>query len=495
MAEALRRWLIGLIRDSTNVVFNIAATEAIIRYADLFREILTLEYFIHWLTPEAIEKYKRYWPPLRYVDLYVYGLSKDLGLKYEDKRVKEALRRAVVFVELIKYLNYRGAVDAARIAYVSREAAIAWSRLWASYVWSVGIGWLSWMTISPILDVVLVRPLRRILQYYKRTREISESDFEDAVVYGFKGLKEYIEYLRYRGIPEDQIDAIKRLLVKKLLSPSTIKMIKYGVIKKEHVEKLLKDLGYEINLDELVFKEDYRELTTSVIKYLYFVGLWNATQVQSALEKLGYSKDAIKWMFISWYFERRARVGEARARRMFLHGVISEEDYKAYLRWLGWHEDDIILWVATVKKIKEEEKDREEYYRWRRKRTIALARARGLTRTDLDTLWRYGIIDDRTYINLARKLLYPEENVKIHLSALKARRVYHYIQRLERTVYYLYRDGYLSAETAKEILSLLGYHPDEADMILKIAELEATIWSRLREEFGKHIGEEVRQES
>ena len=83
--------------------------------------------------------------------------------------------------------------------------------------WTFGLGWMTWVVMSPILRAVIADPMQVEINKITRPRGWSETDVRELYEYGIDKLEEHIEHLAELGYSDDKIEKLLEITRKRVL--------------------------------------------------------------------------------------------------------------------------------------------------------------------------------------------------------------------------------------------------------------------------------------
>ena len=83
--------------------------------------------------------------------------------------------------------------------------------------WTFGLGWMTWVVMSPILRAVIADPMQVEINKITRPRGWSETDVRELYEYGIDKLEDHIEHLAELGYSDDKIEKLLEIARKRVL--------------------------------------------------------------------------------------------------------------------------------------------------------------------------------------------------------------------------------------------------------------------------------------
>jgi len=82
--------------------------------------------------------------------------------------------------------------------------------------WTFGLGWMTWVVMSPILRAAIAEPMETEIRKTTRPRAWTETDIRELYEYGIDKLEEHIEHLAELGYSDDKIEKLIDLMKKRV---------------------------------------------------------------------------------------------------------------------------------------------------------------------------------------------------------------------------------------------------------------------------------------
>lgn len=287
------------------------------------------------------------------------------------------------FIEFLKEWNKEITLKALSASIVSPEWGAMASRLLGSLQWSYGLGWLSWVGMSPILNHIVAEPADIALQATFPSKNLTKSEIEKAFREGIFDEAKLKAELRALGYTDEAITTIIALI---------------------HNAKTEKE----------------RDLTKADILRAYREGVMNRDQALEELDKLGYSQEEaeilLKLADMSKTAEKKVKKKDLTASQIlqaYRYGVIEDRnEAKVLLLQIGYDEEEaeLLLRIEDAKKHVEKHK-----------------RARDLTKTDILKAMVKGLISPEEAKKMLLEIGYDEDEAEL-LVALKIMEVVEHAQ-------------------------------------------------------------------
>ena len=104
-------------------------------------------------------------------------LTAKLGIPTKG-RTEEEIERARRFIRAIQDINKQQILVSNTIGAIDPQIGRMVRDAYGAYIWSLGLGWLSWVALSPFLSEAIAEPLRRLYRKEFRNRRITRSLIE-----------------------------------------------------------------------------------------------------------------------------------------------------------------------------------------------------------------------------------------------------------------------------------------------------------------------------
>lgn len=171
----------------------------------------------------------------------------------------KAFQRAQNFIDFLKEWNLSVAKSSLKMSIISRDWGYMTSQLLSAVTWSYGFGWLSWVALSPILNLLISQPMNQVLRTEYRSKELSDSKIERLFIDGYISEDEFKSIMIKRGYPEEQINLYIAYLKNEkmreqrdLTKTDILKAFREGILSRDLAKQLLMSIGYDENEAELL---------------------------------------------------------------------------------------------------------------------------------------------------------------------------------------------------------------------------------------------------
>jgi len=342
---------------------------------------------------------------------------------------------------------------------------------------STAVGWFAERRLSEqeLYDILLYRGIPpKWHQKYKEDgfKRITTSDLFDLYEAGKIDTSTLASYLAALGYKDEDIPLIiqARTLPKEESVPdislSVLRQaLREGILSEDEFRK--KALAIPRNPEEvelIILIERMRKnvqqrlLTVAQIKDAFRVGTLKEPEVRHYLKELGLSDEAIDVLVQTWKEEFQPRFRSLNAERLtqaYAYGVITEQDLYNRLLLLGWPEEDVKIWIQTVKaRLAEKEPAPTD------------ERRRKPTTNQVLTFMLEGIISQAEAFELLKELGYDETTAKrlIQSALYSPPKTPRKLTRAE--VIEAWKKGFMSTPEALSYLEGLDYQKEEAETLL-----------------------------
>jgi len=383
--------------------------------------------------------------------------------------------------------------------------------------WNLGLGFLTWQALAPLLQSVILEPLQREMDRLYRPRRFTDAQAGDLHALGVISDDEFRDVLRDNGWREEDIDKVIDLSFTELSQGQILSFLNKGIIDEKTAFDLLIRLGYrpkhvtwilienalqqagdqrgayigtlrkafkvgrltedqfrsmlsqlglmpeaiqlEVDLIKLDREEEAKDLTLSQIKAAYVEGILNEQEVRTHLQRDGYQQNSINILLQLWNREREPEFRKLNQRTIvsaFVEGVIDESEARERLRDLRFSPDsiDIIIRQAIPK------------------RELKLQPpSRPLTQGAIHDAWLAEVIDDNVAAQKLRELGFDDEDIRILLETWREE-VEELTAPRERllnqgSVLAALRAGVIEEAHARSLLLRLEIAPENVDILIQ----------------------------
>jgi hypothetical protein len=382
--------------------------------------------------------------------------------------------------------------------------------------WALGLGFLGWQALAPFLRQTIQVSQENWLNYHYPKETPPPSTAVGWFAERRLSEQELYDILLYRGIPQKWHSKYKEDGFKRITTSDLFNLYEVGKIDTSTLASYLAALGYkdedipliiqartlpkeesvpDISLSVLrqalregVLSEDefrqkalaiprnpeeveliiliermrkniqQRLLTVAQIKEAFRVGTLKEPEARHYLKELGLADEAIDVLIRTWKEEFQPKFRSLNAERLtqaYAYGVITEQDLYQRLLLLGWPEEDVRIWIQTVKaRLGEKEPAPTD------------ERKRKPTTNQVLTFMLEGIISQAEAFELLKELGYDETTAKrlIQSALYSPPKGPRKLTRAE--VIEAWKKGFMSTPEALAYLEGLDYQKEEAETLL-----------------------------
>jgi len=288
----------------------------------------------------------------RFMSLQIGYSLIDTLLTYIDKIIWSIVRTHVVGTGL----GYEGGGGGGEL-----------SKLFSGIYWSMGLGWLSWMTMGPMLRAVIGDPLEEYYRWKYRTRYPTESDFEKWFRAGLISEEALAEYYRRRGYPEEYIPLLMGATYREVSISTLAELWRRGLIDTGELATRIRLLGYRssdvsllVENIRLELTEDERKRLLGKLLYGYTKGYVEESVVRQYAGALGLNPAEVEYLLQIYRVERDLDLTDQYVDtyvRLYREEKIDEETLRTLLA-------SLIVDPARVEAIVDYEKARKGIAPW-----------------------------------------------------------------------------------------------------------------------------------
>lgn len=325
-------------------------------------------------------------------------------------RNSEAAERARAFIGFVTALGAAPQVlsAAAEIASVGQIDKLGDNI--KNIYWNLGLGFLTWQTMAPILQASILEPLQRDVQAQWRGQRFTLNQTED--------------------------------------------LFALGRINRDQVQSALAELGWRDEDIEHVIALAYQKLSRSDVIDLWHKNKFTDDEAAIRLRGLGYSPDDVQLILAK---EIKDDVADDRAESVsvlsqaFAEGLISQDDFIEHMSRQGYTLNEIDLRIGLIR-LKQE------------------TAAKKLSVGQLKAAWQNNVILDEEALFQLKALGYADSEVQTILDTWKAEIAPVFLQVNQSNVLEAYRFGILDRRVTLEKLVEIGYAQDAATTLVEITE-------------------------
>ena len=151
----------------------------------------------------------------------IYGWLQNMFFPSGPVSYKEAQANAMEFFTLVGDLNVLATIfdlvgDIEILG--TKLPGKALGRFVSNISWTFGLGWMTWVVMSPILRASISDPIQTEMNKITRSRNWTSTEIRELYEYGIDKLEEHVEHLAELGYSDDKIekliDMMKRIVLK-----------------------------------------------------------------------------------------------------------------------------------------------------------------------------------------------------------------------------------------------------------------------------------------
>lgn len=373
------------------------------------------------------------------------------------------LKYAIDFVKFLRDFNMKFADLTTFASIFGIDAAQVANAVSSAYQWSYGLGWLSWIGTGQILSKTVSEAIGQELDYMIRAKLLTESAALDAWKKGLISDNECKEYLFRLGYNEEKAELIMKKEAIETISGITSFLVQLGAISKDEFIRRMKLFGLDEKQAEIAYLSSFKLPETTLLIKAFKSGLISEDIVRRYLKAKGYDDLTISLILVSAKEERTEddkKLAKNEVLTFFRYGLIDELEARNLLQSLGYDLNEIELFInfekmrlTLGKKEVDKKLSKAEVLRAYRDKVISRIEAEEL-------LARLGY--DSNEINI---LLQLAEQTKIKEKAERKKDI------ARSDILRAFRLGIITRELAKNMMTQLGFSEDEAEFILKSAEV------------------------
>ncbi|MFH7904069.1 MAG: hypothetical protein QW409_03930, partial [Candidatus Aenigmatarchaeota archaeon] len=259
-----------------------------------------------------------------------------------------------------------------------------------------------------------------------------------------------------KTVSEQLSQELDYMIRAKLLTESAaLDAWKKGLISDNECKEYLFRIGYDEEKAELIMKKEAVEMVSGIASFLVQLGAISKDEFIRRMKLFGLDERQAEIAYLSSF-----KLPETTLLiKAFKSGLISEDIVKKYLKAKGY--DDLTISLILVSAKEERTEDDKK-----------------LAKSEILTFFRYGLIDETEARNLLQSLGYDSNEVELFINFEKMRltlgkkEVDKKLSKAE--VLRAYRDKVISRIEAEELLARLGYDSNEINILLQLAEQTKT---------------------
>jgi hypothetical protein len=231
-----------------------------------------------------------------------------------------------------------------------------------SIYWNLGLGFLGWQTMAPLLSAGLQPGLERYYQRLYRPKRFSAGQLQDLYAMGKITSDKLVADLRTEGWKDEDVTNLIQLSYRQLAQGDIWELLKQGLITEDQAVARLKVLGYDpadipmllkINADQ--YASDAKETTKTTAIQAFREHLIPENELRALLAKLKISANEIDLVVA---IEKAKDVQDTRSltvsqiKAAWTDNVLGDQESAHYLSVAGFTNPDIDIilrsWKAEI---------------------------------------------------------------------------------------------------------------------------------------------------
>jgi len=324
---------------------------------------------------------------------YDYFVEKIIGEKPPTKVME--IERARGFVKMVRDINVEQAFVSSMISTMDRDLGRIARDIYGAYIWSLGLGWLTWVALSPFLREALAVPLTTHYREKFRTREWTRTELEELWKREVLTDEEVKEEMAKLGYKDNQITKNLESLELEVWKPlrdrllrMALKKLQVGMITKESLMGMMKAWKFtdreikaislaeaeEVKAEEYERKEkeiekEKREVRDKIVKALtelYEMKVLPTVDYSEELRLLDIEDEIIR-AYEKGYeklrdLEKKIRLAKVKITRGDIIDVLKEkkipiEDGRKWLKKMDYDDEEIDILFKRYNIVEEEKKE------------------------------------------------------------------------------------------------------------------------------------------
>jgi hypothetical protein len=335
---------------------------------------------------------------------------------YAAKEVQDPHEFARAFHGYMMTLSWAGGMLEAVTRPVLGERTPDFKGMLTSMYWTMGLGFLGWQTLAPLLSSGLQPPLERYYSRLYRPARFTPAQTMDIFALGQKDSNWLRDELRDQGWRDQDLDLWLKLAYRTLSEGHLWTLYENGALGKSDMDKRLRALGYSPEDIPLLYKANEKEETKDSTRYLL-----------STLKE------------------------------SYLEGRLGEDELRGILASMNFAPREIDLQVANLQ-------------------TQRAEGARALTTGQVKNLYDNRVLGRDETIHQLRMLDYGEQVAAQLVQAWDNAALPKAARINKSTILEGYTNGSLTRNEALELLRVeAGYPPDKAELLVKIEEASVAL--------------------
>lgn len=322
----------------------------------------------------------------------------------------EAAERARAFVGFVTALGSGPALLGSTIEAGSGGMIDSIGHNLQNVFWNLGLGFLTWQTMAPVLQAAILEPLTIDVQRQWRGKRFTRAEKQD--------------------------------------------LYALGKITRQELIEGLKDDGYRDSDIEAAIDLSYAPLGRGDIIQLWHKGIWTAEQAAEALRRNGIHPDNVELIMM---LENKEDVANDKNESItilstsFEDGLLPEADFREALNTQNYTDREIDLRVQLIR-FKQQDKIRK------------------LSVAQLHDAWAENVVGDQEVTFRLKEMGYAPTEIPIVLDTWKAQVQPAFIRVNQGSVLEMYRFGIFDRRTTLTKLQEIGYNSDDAEAQVALTE-------------------------
>lgn len=220
------------------------------------------------------------------------------------------------------------------------------SELMSQMYWSLGLGFLGWQTLAPLLSSGLQPPLERYYNRLYRPSRFTASQSSDLFALGEWTADQMADYLRDQGWRDADIQTWIKLSYRSLSEGLLWDLYEQGTLTKAEMDGRLRAAGYDPADIPLLYKSHEPEEKTitqkfliSTVKAAFKAGRMSEIEFRAILSEQNYQAQIIDLLIQQLNTERQTEareLSEGNIRLLYVQRVIGRDEAQHYLEGLDY---------------------------------------------------------------------------------------------------------------------------------------------------------------
>jgi len=401
-----------------------------------------------------------------YIGIYIFFdackriFAELLILPEKPVTYEEAMGKKDSFFVAVMEIPIAAQLLDAAVRAISRGKVHGVGRFITNVIWATGMPWMAWVISGAYLRAWIATPIDREVRKRARLADLPRTSFEEAVRARKIDIDKFKDYMYHLGFPDDQIEILEWTLWREFTITDLNRLREAGLITDDFYKERLRRLGLRKEDAELLAtywltREATRERITlrSLAVRMFREGLRDEVWLREKLKSIGYDDDTISLIVElekARMREEPRRTTLGQLRRMFRFDVISEEDFKRYLRDLRYPDAAVELIVETEKAAK-------------------VPRPRVVSASELRRAFRSDIIDEEALFRRLVEIGYTEGDARLIVSIEKRARERRPVPLTRSTLERAFVYQVIDEETFRAKLEEIGIAKEDIDLLVEMA--------------------------